>query len=129
MKKNLIGLIALIIGLAGIGLAITYQEIKPPPKTIISAAKDIFNSITGKPEMSSDQKTDISNVVRIFYLIFGFSAMGMGIVSWIRKDTKRLSFAAISTGIVAVSWEFVLIGVVIAVVIFILFNIDMFSNL
>jgi hypothetical protein len=125
----LIGFIALIYGLVGIGLAITYQEIKPPPKTIINAAKDIFSSITGKPEMTSDQKADVSKVVRIFYLIFGFSAMGMGFVSWIRKETKRLSFAAIGTGMIAVSWEFVLIGVVIAVIIFLLFNSDIFTNL
>lgn len=58
--------------------------------------------------------------VRIAYSLMGLAAMGLGAISWIRKEHIRMSGGAIALGLVAICWQWVLVGVCIAVVIFLL---------
>lgn len=60
--------------------------------------------------------------VALAYTGLGFVAMILGVVSWIRKDCVRISGGAVALGLMAIAWEFVLIGVGIAIVVFILAN-------
>ena len=52
----------------------------------------------------------------------GFLAMVLGITSWVRKDHIRLSGGAVAVGLVAVGWEYVLVGLLIAIVILVVAN-------
>lgn len=58
--------------------------------------------------------------VRVSYMLMGLAAMGLGAVSWIKKEHIRMSGGAVALGLVAICWQWVLIGVCIAVVIFLL---------
>ncbi len=60
--------------------------------------------------------------VRIIYTLLGLAAMGLGAVSWIKKEHVRMSGGAVALGLVAVCWQWVLIGVGVAVVVFLLAN-------
>jgi hypothetical protein len=62
--------------------------------------------------------------VALVYAALGFLAMVLGIVSWVKKDHIRISGGAISLGLMAVAWQYVLIGVTIAIIIFILANLS-----
>jgi hypothetical protein len=58
--------------------------------------------------------------VRITYTVLGLAGMCLGAVSWIKKENIRMSGGAVAVGLVAVCWQWVLVGVCIAVVVFIL---------
>ena len=62
--------------------------------------------------------------LRIAYTALGLGAIGLGTFSWIRKEHIRMSGGAAALGLLAVAWQWVLIGVCIAIVIFILANIS-----
>ena len=65
----------------------------------------------------------INNWVQVLYSILGLIALFCGILSWVYKDHIRLSGASIATGLIAIAWHYVLIGVCIAVVIIVLSNV------
>jgi hypothetical protein len=58
--------------------------------------------------------------LRITYTALGLAAIGLGTLSWIRKEHIRMSGGAAALGLLAVAWQWVLIGVCIAIVIFVL---------
>jgi hypothetical protein len=58
--------------------------------------------------------------VKITYTVLGLAAIGFGAFSWIKKEHVRMSGGAVALGLLAVCWQWVLIGVCIAVVIFLL---------
>lgn len=58
--------------------------------------------------------------VRVTYTVLGLAAMGLGLFSWIKKEHIRMSGGAAALGLVAVCWQWVLIAVCIAIVIFLL---------
>jgi hypothetical protein len=58
--------------------------------------------------------------VRVTYTLLGLAAMGLGTFSWIKKEHIRMSGGAAALGLLAVCWPWVLVGVCIAVVIFLL---------
>jgi hypothetical protein len=58
--------------------------------------------------------------IRIAYTLLGLAAIGFGAVSWIKKEHIRMSGGAVALGLIAICWQWVLIGVCVAVVIFIL---------
>lgn len=58
--------------------------------------------------------------IRITYTLMGLVAMGLGVVSWIKKEHIRMSGGAVALGLVAICWQWVLIGVCVAVVVFLL---------
>jgi hypothetical protein len=62
--------------------------------------------------------------VRLAYTLLGLIAMALGTVSWIRKEHIRMAGGAIAVGLIAICWHWVLIGVGIAIVIFILANLS-----
>jgi len=57
------------------------------------------------------------------YFILGFLAMACGILSWVQKDHIRISGGAISLGLLAVGWQYVLVGLMISIVILIIASI------
>jgi hypothetical protein len=55
--------------------------------------------------------------------LLGLAAIGLGVVSWIRKEHVRMAGGAIALGLIGVCWQWVLVAVCIAVVIFLLANV------
>ena len=139
--KHKIGIIGLIVGLIAVGLAIFQNDLRPqqpPPEPkpeptlkelAVEAGKKVINDKILKkevepPPITEDPLVSSHDRVELTYMILGFLAMVLGVVSWVKKDHIRISGGAISLGLMAVAWQFVLIGVVIAVVILILANIS-----
>jgi len=139
--KHKIGIIGLIVGIIAVGLAIFQndllpqeppQEPKPVPtlkELAVEAGKKVINDKILKkeedpPPVEEDSLVSPRDRIGLTYMILGFLAMVLGIVSWVKKDHIRISGGAISLGLMAVAWQYVMIGVVIAVVILILANIS-----
>ena len=62
--------------------------------------------------------------VAVTYIGLGLVAIVLGIVSYIRKESHRVAGMPGALGIVATAWEYVLIGLIIAVDIMILANLN-----
>ena len=126
----------LIIGLVAVGTAIFQDELRPPPpednRTLTEVAGEAARNLIrekllreddGKPALPSTPENQ-RDVIVITYMALGFAAMALGLTSWIRKEHIRLSGGAIALGLIAVGWEYVLIGILIAVVILIVSHIS-----
>ncbi|MCB1226434.1 MAG: hypothetical protein KDK99_11520 [Verrucomicrobiales bacterium] len=142
--KQVIGILGLTFGVIAIGVAIFQDNLReitsPPPEErslkelAVSAGKKFLadklledRSPPAPPEKASGLFSGISNrydAVAMVYAVMGFAAMILGLISWIRRDHVRISGGAVALGLMAVAWQYVLVGVGIAVVIFLLANLS-----
>ena len=107
----------------------------PPPEktTLVSVSGEALKKIIQEKILHQKEPPPsprLEDAVRLplhpyqmIYTALGLAAFALGVTAWCRKEHIRLAGAATSLGLIAVCWEWVLIGVCIAVVIFILANI------
>lgn len=116
IKNNLIGFIGIFIALVGIGLAIFQDELRPAtvsdPTTLSEAVFEKGAELLGV-EVEKKRKTDW---VTMTLYVLGFIAIVLGVFSWVKNENHRVSAAAAALGVIAVAWEYVLIGVVVAII-------------
>ncbi len=132
-KKKYLGTVGLIIALLAIGIAVFQDDIrenfkpKPKPKPektlkelAVEAGKKIIKEkiLKEEPEEKKIAQTK-RDFVEITYCALGFLAIIFGAISWIQDDHIRISSGAISLGLIALAWQYVLVGVGIAVFILI----------
>ena len=140
------GIIGLVVGLIAVGIAIFQGDLFTEPEPVVEEKTSIkelaveagkklireklLNEDEEEPESPKEKKTVMGveiderhNGVQLTYMALGFAAMILGTVSWVKKDHIRISGGAVALGLVAVAWQYVLIGVVIAIVIIVLANI------
>jgi hypothetical protein len=150
--KRYIGIIGLVIGVVAVGIAIfqgNIRDVVSPPETEVqdersikelaveAGKKMLVDKLREKQTDPMPQRPSLSekngffsgvsekyDSVALVYAALGFLAMVLGIVSWVKKDHIRISGGAISLGLMAVAWQYVLIGVTIAIIIFILANLS-----
>ena len=133
LARNFLGLIGLIVGLVAVLIAIFQNDLRPPPppedeRTLTEVASEATKKLIQEkilkespPEAVPDHEKR-HDAVALTYMALGFLAIVLGVVSWIRRDHIRLSGGAVAIGLVAVGWEYVLVGLLIAVVILVLAN-------
>jgi hypothetical protein len=147
-----IGVVGLILGVIALGIAIFQGNIRdlvsPPEPEVrdersikelaIGAGKkvlaDKLREKQGDPVTQTPAKAEKNGLfsgisdkydgVALAYAVLGFVAMVFGIISWVKKDHIRISGGAISLGLMAVAWQYVLIGVAIAIIILIIANLS-----
>jgi hypothetical protein len=127
--KHLFSTFGLVLGFLAVGLAAFEAHLvaSEPPKEDTrtlrelagEAGKRILKEKILKEEPAAPQPKPF-NTVRIAYTGLGLMAVGLGLFSWIKKEHIRMSGGAVALGLVAICWQWVLIGVCIAVVIFLL---------
>ena len=126
--------IGLILGFIAVGLAAFETHLiasEPPPpederslkELAVDASKKILKEKVLKEEVPPPPEKPF-HPIRVTYMLLGLGAMGFGLTSWIKKEHIRMSGGAAALGLMAICWQWVLIGVCIAVVIFILANIS-----
>lgn len=149
IMRKYIGVAGLILGVIAVGVAIFQGNIRDfisPPEPLVQDKRSIKELAfaagkkvladklretadgPSKPQPQVESKkdglfVDISSKydpVSLVYALLGFAAMVLGVISWVKKDHIRISGGAISLGLMAVAWQYVLVGVTIAVIILIL---------
>lgn len=139
--KHSIGIIGLVLGFLALGIAIFQEDLRPAPPKIeykavpdssfkelaIDVSKKLIKEKLLKQEVVPQPKVIAPveksfDVVRLSYMLLGFAAMVMGVISWVNKDHVRMAGGAIALGVVALAWQYILIGIAIAVIIYILAN-------
>lgn len=122
-------LIGLLVGFLAVAVAAFENHLAaatPPPEDRRSlrelateAGKKVLKERVLKEEPKEPAATPFHSV-RITYTLLGLAAIGFGAVSWIKKEHIRMSGGAVALGLVAICWQWVLIGVCITIVIFLL---------
>lgn len=131
--RHRISIIGLAVGFFAVGLAAFESHLvaaAPPPEDKRSlgelateAGKKLLKEKVLKEE-PTEPLPEPFHPVRITYMLLGSAAIGLGTASWIKKEHIRMSGGAVALGLVAVCWQWVLIGVCIAVAIFLLANLS-----
>lgn len=126
LKKH-IGIIGLIIGFIGIATVIFEKDIAEliTPKETVSAKADkkkpLLSINLGNKKISfgkskstpqADKTPTDTKPIRIIYSILGLCAIIAGIIAWIRKENLRICGGAVSVGLIAIAWQYVLIGII-----------------
>jgi hypothetical protein len=143
--KHHFGIIGLVVGLIAIGVAIFQDDLRAyevqlepaveakPELTLKELAIEAGRKVIEDKILKEDAESPVvvaepppaaRDKIELIYMVLGFFAMVLGVVSWAKKDHIRISGGAISLGLMAVAWQYVLIGIVIAVVILVLSNIS-----
>ena len=118
--KNKIGLIGILIALTAIGVAIFQDDLRPEQPSAAEKLKDLAVSKSIELLGGDAEGRRERDVVQLTYHGLGFIALVLGVVSFLRKESHQVAGAAGALGVIAIGWEFVLIGIIIAVVILIL---------
>ncbi len=123
--KNKIGTIGIVIALIAVTIAIFQEKLRtenaPVEASITTRVINKGAEIIGVKNNASSEYYDL---VSYSYIGLGILALILGIVSYLQKENHRFSGMAGALGVIAIGWEYVLIGIVIAVIIFILANLD-----
>ena len=145
--KHAFGILGLVFGVLAIGVAIfqeNLREVVAPPPVIVEEDRSFKELAIGvgkkmlaekldgveAPSPKSEETGWFSGLdekydsVALIYAFLGFIAIVLGVVSWARRDHVRISGGAIALGLMAVAWQYVLVGIGIAIIIFILANIS-----
>ncbi|MGI9204458.1 MAG: hypothetical protein ACR2Q3_10635 [Woeseiaceae bacterium] len=122
--KSKFGLAGICIAIFAIAIAIFQDDIRPEPPPVSTQLADRVSDAVAKIGGLEVKESASKDWVTIAYMGFGLLALVAGIVSFVQKENHRVSGLAGALGVVAIAWEYVLIGVVIAVVLFLLANLD-----
>ena len=124
--ENKFSIIGLVVAIIAITVAVFHDDIQK-----LISKED--NSTTMERVLSRGAETlglveakekSHFNIVRIAYTGLGVLSIVLAIVAYIREENHRFSGVVGAAGIVAIAWEYVLIGLIIGVIIFVLANLD-----
>ena len=139
--SNRLAAIGLVIALIAVGMAAfrnNYLYPAPPPEAPKTTLKEVAGEAAKKlleekilrrqavasSPVHEDPRRLPLHPYQMVYTALGLLGFTLGILSWCRKEHIRLAGAAAAVGLMAVCWEWVLIGVCIAIVILFLANLS-----
>jgi len=122
--KNKFGITGICIAIFAIAIAIYQDDIRPEsPTASVQLADRLADAVAKIGGVETDASSP-KDWVTMAYIGLGLLALIAGIVSFVQKENHRVSGMAGALGVVAIAWEYVLIGVIVAVVLFLLVNLD-----
>lgn len=129
--KNKLGLIGILIAMLAITVAVFQVHLRamiaPEPLTIkeqvVKKGSELFG-LKPKEEVTSSSQNGYFDAVSITYTVLGVIAIFFGVFSFLQKESHRFAGMAASLGIVAIGWEYVFIGLVIAIIVLLVANLD-----
>ncbi|MGI9261582.1 MAG: hypothetical protein ACR2QR_06090 [Woeseiaceae bacterium] len=122
--KNKFGIAGIFIAVFAIAIAVFQDDIRPePPSASVQLTDRVADAVARISGVETENNSS-KDWVTLAYIGLGLLALIAGIVSFIQKENHRVSGMAGALGVVAIAWEYVLIGVVVAVVLFLLVNLD-----
>jgi len=129
--RSKLGTIGILIAMLAITVAVFQVHIRiliaPEDPTIKEQLMSRGSELLGlksKEKATTSTSTGYFDAVSITYTALGVIAMFFGVLSFLQKENHRFSGMAGALGIVAIGWEYVLVGLIIAIIVLILTNLD-----
>lgn len=139
-----LALIGFFVGVVAVGLAAFRNNViyETPPHVPVSKQDRSWSELASaaakkwvekkvspptthpSPSATPDKRYLPLHPYEMLYTALGVVALGLGAFSWSQKRHIRLSGTAAALGIIVVAWEWVLIGVLIAVVLIVIANLS-----
>lgn len=120
LKSNRIGLLGILIALIGVSVAVLQDDLRlriaPDSPKLIERVAVKGIKLFGNTAVEEDKH----DAVDFLYIGLGLVAFALAAVSYITNENHRISATAAALGIIALAWQYVLIGLIIAVVVFFL---------
>ena len=126
------GLAGVVIAFLGLSVAVVHPLFadlwEPPPKdaadVVVEAGKKLAGKLVQKVKRAQPapppNRVSWPTVFAIAAASAGLAGVGLGAVSWIRREDHRLSAAAVAVGLLAVAWHYIVAAIVVAVVLAVL---------
>ena len=118
--KNIVGTIGIFIAIIALGIAIFQDDLRPDPPSATTQLADRVSEAMAKIGGIEIAEKASKDWVTFTYIGLGFLALIVGIGSFLRQEDHRVSGLAGVLGVVAIGWEYVLIGITVAVVLFLI---------
>lgn len=122
--KNKFGIAGICIAIFAIAIAVFQDDIRPEPPSASVQLAERVSDVVAKIGGIESKESAARDWVTLAYIGLGLLALIAGIVAFVQKESHRVAGMAGALGVVAIAWEYVLIGVVVAVVLFLLVNLD-----
>jgi hypothetical protein len=115
-----IAVVGLILSFAGLALAVAAHvrrepSLLAPPRSVreqvVDAAGTLIDKLRGK-----EPPAPAPSPLRVAASVLGLVGLLAGSIGWIRRVDHRLCGAAAVVGLAAITWQWVLVGIVIGVV-------------
>ena len=120
IKTNRIGLIGIFIAMLGVSVAVFQDDLRLHFSPDSSSVKEKVTKKGLAMVESGTVSAEKHDLVDFLYIGLGLVGLLFSVGSYIVKENHRVSAAAAALGIVALAWQYVLIGVTIAVAVFFL---------
>lgn len=133
--RNIFAILGLVLGFLAIGMAAFEKHVaasevpadapKEDKRTMKELAAEAGKKLLKEKILKEEQpapkpKPESLSPTRIAYTFLGLIAIACGGIAWMRKENLRMAGGAISAGLIAVAWEYVLVAVGVAAFILIL---------
>lgn len=122
--KNAIGMAGILIALLAIGVAAFQEQLRPPPPPAKTQLKERVVEKAAELVGIESESSASRDWITLIYIGLGFLALVVAVVAYVTGESHRISGMAGALGVIAIGWEYVLIGIVVAIVILILANIS-----
>ncbi|MEM7205892.1 MAG: hypothetical protein AAF628_36900 [Planctomycetota bacterium] len=136
MMSNRLAAIGLLIAFVALGVAVFADDLRgtappsPPPesrsikeRTLEVGKKLLREKVLGEPaQQAVEAPTGSRDAVALTHMGLGLLAIVLGVLAWIQKAHARLAGATIAVGLVAAAWQYVLVGLALAIVVLVLSN-------
>jgi hypothetical protein len=122
LRRNLAGLLAVLMGLAGLALAVLPQRlIDPPEHNVGTEIRNLVRGIaTGEvaPDVAAYQET--MKRLDLAAMVSGFIGVALLVLARVRREDKPLLWAAAGVIAFGLFWKWIIVGIVLAVILVIL---------
>lgn len=124
---NKFSIIGLVFALLAVTTAVFQDELQKLFVDEVAETSTIEKVINRGAEtlgLTEKKEKNHFETVRLIYMGLGLAGIIFAIIAFIRDESHRFSGVVGAVGVVAIAWEYVLIGIIIGAVIFIIANLD-----
>ena len=122
-RRNVIGLVGICVALVGVAIAVFQDDLRANPSLTAQVRERVSETVADIAGVESEGDAP-RDWVTMTYLALGLVALVAGVASFLRHENQRVAGMAGALGIIVIGWEYVLIGVLVAVVLLIVMSIS-----
>ena len=114
---------AFLLAFASLALIILPGYLFPPPRSSLGAVRDLLRALSAKPDEAMVAYEARMQVFQVVSVSVALAASALALIGVVRRERRSLALAALGVSAVAILWQYVVIGIVVAVILVILFSV------
>lgn len=124
--KSPVSIAAVIVAFVGIAIAVFQEDLRSdPPTRDVPVKQRVLERGAEWVGIKVEKPGPQRDAVRLAYMGLGLLALAGAVTGFLRRENHHAAGMAGALAVVAIAWEYVLIAIVIAVVIYLLSYVDL----